>query len=188
MLSANASKEDVGMNGYQQAILMLLGIDTGGRFLVRCVDRWYVDAVAEFFPTAPYLQRRVDGKRDFWTIKSAKVCLHQNLADVTDWHGFCRGVVELQACLDLWRRKMHGVHFETPRLRIYGQRELLDQISGHLPAAPKKIQAVRTGTGGTCVLYYQSPSEVVGILNWLRGDPENAALWARWGEILKSSK
>ena len=69
MLAANASKEDAGMNGYQQAILMLLGIDTGGRFLVRCVDRWYVDAVAEFFPTAPYLQRRVDGKRDFWTIK-----------------------------------------------------------------------------------------------------------------------
>lgn len=176
------------MNGYQQAILMLLGIETGGHFLVRCIDRWYVDAVSEFFPTAPYFQRRAGDKKDFWTIKSAKVRLHQSLADVTDWHGFCRGVVELQACLDLWRRNMHGVWFETPRLRIYGQQELLVQISMHLPAAPKKIQTVQAGTGGTYALYYQSPSEVADILCWLRGDPENAALWARWEEILKSEK
>lgn len=53
------------MNGYQQAILMLLGVDTCGKFLVRCVDRWYIDAVAELFPTAPYLQHRADGKKTF---------------------------------------------------------------------------------------------------------------------------
>ena len=38
MIAANSSKEDAGMNGYQQAILMLLGVDTCGKFLVRCVD------------------------------------------------------------------------------------------------------------------------------------------------------
>lgn len=174
------------MNGYQQAILMLLGIDTGGRFLVRCVDRWYVDVVAPLFPTAPYLQRHAGDKKDFWTIKSAKVHLSPSLADVTDWHGFCRGVVELQACLDLWKRKArNGALVETPRLRIYGRRELLEQIARQFPAKPKKVQAVRTATGGTYALYYQSPAEVADILNWLRGDPENAALWARWGEIIK---
>ena len=73
------------MTGYQQAILMLLGVDTCGKFLVRCIDRWYVDAVAELFPTAPYLQHRADGKRDFWVVKSAKVHLLPSLADVTDW-------------------------------------------------------------------------------------------------------
>lgn len=64
------------MTGYQQAILMLLGVDTCGKFLVRCVDRWYIDAVAELFQTAPYLQHRADGKRDFWTVKSAQVSSH----------------------------------------------------------------------------------------------------------------
>lgn len=176
------------MNGYQQAILMLLGIDTGGHFLVRCVDRWYADVVAPLFPTAPYLQRRAGGKKDFWTIKSAKVHLSPSLADVTDWHGFCRGVVELQACLDLWKHKArNGASVETPRLRIYGRRELLEQIARQFPAKPKKVQAVRTTTGGTYALYYQSPAEVADILDSLRGDPCNRALWARWDALMQQN-
>ena len=103
------------MTGYQQAILMLLGVDTGGKFLVRCIDRWYIDSVAELFPTAPYLQRRADGKKDYWVVKSAQVHLLPSLADVTDWQGFCRGAVELQACLDRWPHKTkRGVPIATP--------------------------------------------------------------------------
>lgn len=140
---------------------MLLGVDTCGKFLVRCVDRWYINAVAELFPTAPYLQHRADGKKDFWVVKSAKVHLLPSLADVTDWQGFCRGVVELQACLDLWPHKVRGKPTRTPRLRVYGQPELLTQISSHFSAGPKKLQFQRTQTGETCVLYYQSPAEVL---------------------------
>ena len=175
------------MTGYQQAILMLLGVDTGGRFLVRCVDRWYIDAVAELFPTAPYPQRRADGKKDFWTVKSAKVHLLPSLADVTDWQGFCRGVVELQACLDLWRHKIRSKPTKTPRLRLYGQAELLTQVSSHFPAAPKKLQFLHTQTGETCALYYQSPAEVADILDSLRGEPCNIALWARWDALMHQS-
>jgi hypothetical protein len=175
------------LNGYQQAILMLLGVDTCGRFLVRCVDRWYIDAVAELFPTAPYLQRRADGKRDFWTVKSAKVHLLPSFADVTDWQGFCRGVVELQACLDLWPHKVRGKPIRTPRLRVYGQPELLTQISSHFPAGPKKLQFRRTQTGETCVLYYQSPAEVADILDSLHGEPCNRELWARWDALMQQN-
>lgn len=173
-----------GITGYQQAILMLLGVETSGRFLVRCVDRWYIDAVAELFPTAPYLQRRADGKRDFWTVKSAKVHLLPSLADVKDWQGFCRGVVELQACLDLWPHKVRGTPTRTPRLRVYGQAELLTQVSSHFPAGAKKLQFLRTQTGETCALYYQSPAEVADILDSLRGEPCNRALWDRWDALI----
>lgn len=173
------------MTGYQQAILMLLGVDTGGRFLVRCIDRWYIDAVAELFPTAPYLQRRADGKKDYWVVKSAQVHLLPSLTDVTDWRGFCRGAVELQACLDRWPHKTkRGVPIATPRLRIYGQPELLMQIAPHLPAAPKKLQYLRTQTGETCALYYQSPAEVADILDALRGEPYNHTLWDRWDNLM----
>ena len=176
------------MTGYQQAILMLLGVDTCGKFLVRCVDRWYIDAVSELFPSAPYLQRRADGKKDFWVLKSARVHLLQSLADVTDWQGFCRGVVELQACLDLWPHKVRGKPTRTPRLRVYGQPELLTQVSSHFPAGPKKLQFRRTQTGETCVLYYQSPAEVADILNSLHGEPCNHELWARWDALMQQNK
>ena len=51
------------MTGYQQAILMLLGVDTGGRFLVRCTDRWndcpyFRDMVARGEIPADYIGRR----------------------------------------------------------------------------------------------------------------------------------
>ena len=142
------------MNGYQQAILMLLGVDTCGKFLVRCVDRWYINAVAELFPTAPYLQHRADGKKDFWVVKSAKVHLLPSLADVTDWQGFCRGVVELQACLDLWPHKVRGKPTRTPRLRVnanilafFGRAEKA-AISAH--ADRRNVRPVLSKPGRSC--------------------------------------
>lgn len=171
--------------GYQQAILHLLGTYADGHFLVRCADRWYVDAVADLFPSSPYLQSRGgDEKRDFWALKSARVDLSQDLSDITDWQGFCRGVIALQASVDLWRH-LNGSRHErfTPRMRIFGSAELLSAIAPHLPAAPKKLQRVNTQTGSTSALYYQSATEVVAILSYICGSPANRPLWDRWASI-----
>lgn len=173
------------MNGYQQAILLLLGCNAGGKYLLRCVDRCYIDAVAELFPTAPYLQRRIEeSKKDFWVLKSARVRYDVQLSDVRDVAGFCRGFVELQGTIDRWRhRARSGAYVRTPRLRIYGTSELLEFVSASLPAAPKKLQHITTVTGSTCALYYQSAAEVSDILEFLRGEPHNPDLWSRWDSI-----
>lgn len=177
-------------SGYQQAILHLLGVHTGGKFLVRCIDKWYIDAVADLFPTSPYLQaHNTPGKKDYWVIKSAKVDYRQDLAKVTDWPGFCRGAIELQGVVDSWKhRNRKRVPIITPRLRIYGEPMLLNAISQHLPAAPKKMQSVNTATGSTYSMYYQSPAEVADILNYIYGVPANAPLWERWWIILYAPK
>lgn len=174
------------LTGYQQAILYLLGTYADGHFLVRCADRWYINAVADLFPTRPYLQPRPrEGKKAFWTLKSARVDLRQELSGVADWPAFCRGVIELQGCVDLLHhRSRRGEERLTPRLRIYGSEELLDAIMPVLPAAPKKLQRVSTATGSTCALYYQSPSEVAAILDYIRGLPANRPLWERWGAVV----
>ena len=77
-----------------------------------------------------------------------------------------------------------GVPIATPRLRIYGQPELLTWLAPHLPAAPKKLQYLRTQNGETCALYYQSPAEVADILDALRGEPYNHTLWDRWDNLM----
>lgn len=176
--------------GYQQAILHIYGVYTGGRFVVRCVDKWYIDAVADLFPTSPYLQARHDpGKKDFWVIKSAKVDYRLDLQSVTDWRGFCRGVIELQGVLDLWHhRNRRHIPIATPRLRIYGQTDLLLAVMAHLPAAPKKIQAVTNGQRTTSSIYFQSPAEVADILSYIYGFPANAPLWERWEAIIEENK
>lgn len=169
-------------SGYQQAILLLYGVHAGGRFLVRSADRWYADAVAPLFRTRPYLQRRKEpGKLDYWTIKSAAVRASCDLSAVTDWQGFCRGILELQGSLSPGWRKPRGGGAPIPytRLRLYGQPELLAAWAHHVPAAPKKIQECRTDTGTTHALYYQSRAEVVDILSALRGDPCSQDFWSR---------
>lgn len=175
------------LSGYQQAILYLIGIKASGKFLVRSVDKWYIDAVSDLFPTAPYLQRRNDGKKDFWTVKSAKVDYRLKLDEVTDTAGFCRGVIELQGTLDVWKhRNRKGTSIVTPRLRIYGEPQLLRFVMGALPAAAKKIQEVRTATGCTCAVYYQSPTEVAEIMSYISGFPANPQKRETWDEIISA--
>lgn len=178
------------ITGYQQAILLLFGCEAGGKYLVRSVDRWYIDSVANLFSTSPYLQARCeDGKKDYWVIKSAKAHYSVPFSSIRDVAGFCRGVLELQGTLDLWRhRTRSGAYVCTPRLRLYGSENLLEFIGSALPAAPKKIQHIRTHTGSTCALYYQSAAEISDILEFVRGEPCKRELWNRWEEILQGGR
>lgn len=175
------------ITGYQQAILLLFGCETGGKYLVRSVDRWYIDSVSNLFSTSPYLQSHCeDGKKDYWVIKSAKAHYSVPLSGIRDVVGFCRGVIELQGTLDLCRhRNRSGAYVRTPRLRIYGTEDLLEFIGAAIPAAPKKMQHITTYTGKTCALYYQSAAEISDILEFVRGEPCNRELWNRWEEILQ---
>ena len=174
------------MTGYQQAILYLSGAWSGGKYLVRNVDRWYVDAVSDLFPTAPYFQLRSDGpsKRDYWCIKSAHIAVPA-LDEVRDWQGFCRGFVELQGTLDLWSHKNRkGDTVRTLSLRIYGQPDALDAVANNLPAGRKKMQICRTQNGVTYLYAYQSPAEVSAIITYLDGFPRNERIWQRWNSFL----
>lgn len=173
------------MTGYQQAILYLNGSQMLDRFAVRNIDRHYIDAVSDLFPrNMMYLQRhRGDGRKDYWAIKSSQV-QKPLLSEVRDFAGFCRGFVEMQGTLDRMRNKCRGHERFSARLRIYGAEADLQFVMGWLPARPKKIQHIRTQTGSTCGLYYQSHAEVVDILDAINGSPRNEAIWQRWAEIV----
>lgn len=179
------------MIGYQQCILYLLGCRMDDRFVVRCIDRWFIDAVAELFPNNPYLQRNnTPGKKDYWCVKAplSHAPAQPELTEIADWQGFARAFVELQGVLDLWRHKnKRGEPIVTPRLRLYGQPDVLDAVCASLPARPKKLQTIRTKTGTTHQIIYQSPAEIAEIIDYLFGDPHNSTIWSRWNEILHAA-
>ena len=74
------------------------------------------------------------------------------------------------------------------KLRIYGSADDLDFISRSIPANPKKIQYIPTNTGHTFSLNYQSKAEIIDILDYIDGIPQNHAIWEKWWEILNSNK
>lgn len=175
------------MTGYQMAILLLVGCRTGEKYRVQSIDRWYADAVSDLFPGCTPFQQHQAGKDSTWRITSRLVDYSSlSLQDVTDWQGFCRGVIELQGGVDLWQhRTRSGGITRTLRLRIFGQQDLLQAVMAHLPARPKKLQHVQTRTGSTCMACYQSPREVADILTSIQGEPSNKALWAKWEALLR---
>lgn len=177
------------MTGYQQAIMYLCGSYSGERFIVRNVDRHYVDAVADCFPGYHiYLQHHANpSKKDYWCIKSPHVTKPE-LSDVSDLPGFCRGFVELQGGITAYHVTVRGHQRFVIKLRIYGSADDLDFISRSIPANPKKIQYICTNTGHTFSLNYQSKAEIIDILDYIDGIPQNPAIWEKWWEILNSNK
>lgn len=176
--------------GYQQGILYLYGSFVGESFIVRSAERHYVDAVSPLFKNStPFLQHNsAEGKKDYWVIKASTrftFLRKPSLDDISDWTGFLRAFIEIQSCLDLRPQKSRGgAPIRTPRLRVFGARADLEQIMRHLPAAQKKIQDIRTQTGSTSAIYYQSGLEIVDILDFIDGSPRNDAVWALWENIL----
>lgn len=173
------------LSGYQQAIIYLAGYQACEWLVLRHIDRHYIDAVAEEGRDyKPFLQRRNDGKKPYWVLKSRALRM-PGLVDVEDWQGFCRGVIELQGCVDMHVGRRSR---SSPRLRIYGQQDLLTALMAVLPAKPKKIQSVRTQTGGTNAIYYQSAAEIWDILDYIDGKPRNENVWAGWMDTLRKGK
>lgn len=82
-----------------------------------------------------------------------------------------------------------GDCFKKPRLRIYGKEDIISFINIHLPAKNKKIQCIKNNIGGvytgrTYAIYYQSTKEIMDILQWLYGNPNNERIWDKWKQII----
>lgn len=174
------------MDGYQQGILLLSGCaDGNGRYVVRSADKHFVDSVASLFPTAPYFQRSADLRHcDYWVIKSYRFA-PPKLADVTDWRGFCRALLELQGTIDLRPCKTRrGEPIRRLRLRVWGQPEILTAFAAAIPAKPKRIQDVVHTVGSTHALYYQSRREICDIIDYIDGQPRCEKWWDRLSKML----
>ena len=173
------------MTGYQQAILFLNGSRCGDTFRVRNTERHYIDAVADLAPRSrPFLQKNSQpNKSDYWVLKSCRLSLPK-LAEVQDWRGFCRGFIELQGILDI--QKIRGN--DRLRLRIYGQPDVLRLLMDILPATLKKVQSIKTLTGETSAVYYQSQSEIYSIFDYIDGVPKCSKVWAKWADILSTER
>lgn len=172
------------MTGYQQAILYLCGSQMGNRFCVRNVDRHYLDAVADLFPgvTIYLQQRQQEGKKDYWCIKSPRVANPQ-LSEVSDLYGFTQGLIELQGSLTCYTiiDKRRGKPAYRRRFSVYGSAGDLNFIKPCIPGREREVKPVKTNTGETNCLMYQSKKEIEAILDYFSAtDNINAAVWNKW--------
>lgn len=167
--------------------------DGGKTFLcVRNIDGWYPKCIENISLNKAYMLR-YNIERDNapqWAIKARNISELPKLSEITSPSDFLRAYIEIHGTLDLsTRRSRSGEKHKAPRLRIFGQENILDYIQAYVPAAPKSIQNIVQRVddkyiGKTCVLYYQSRKEIADILEWIDGSPRNEKVWEKWQEII----
>ena len=174
------------MTGYQQGIFYALGCQQESRFALRCIDRRYLDEVAHLFDGCTvYYQKRTQGKKGCYCIKSARVS-QISLDNVTDHAGFLRAVIELNGSIGLATRKQKvtGHHYYRPRLRIYGTEAIVDIALDHLPIIPKKMQHHHTNTGHTCEISINNLDELLSVYDYLSGYTVAPDFWQRYADYM----
>ena len=103
---------------------------------------------------------------------------------------FARAYLQCHSVLDIWNRTIKGKQYSTPRLRIHGAKELMDVISEivALAAGVKVKKTQRYSNSSMCILFYQSPAEVIKICDWLLSDEHSPLLSERISNLLSQYK
>lgn len=161
--------------------------------VVRNLDPWYAKMIETESKHKAYESKhniKRDG-RSQWTIKARDINILPSLSEIQCISDFCRAYIEIHGLIDLASVKdRKGNSFKKPRLRIYGNEEIIMFLNHHLPANEKKIQYVKkvvdnVYVGKTCALYYQSQKEILEILKWIDGSPKNETVWNKWQIIMR---
>lgn len=172
---------------------ILWGISTASEdgYLVRHRDRWYVDTVREYLGITARPQRSRSRTDVQWRLKISRAEDVQVLRSILEHYGwtprkaperpypkgqiddrgFIRAWVELHSCADTTRTGKRRA--PAPRLRIYGNRLLLEEINLLISAGanvrPRKLQ--RTQNETTAALCY-TWGNCISVLNWLYAGAE----------------
>lgn len=185
-----AKEPDVTLSSYSNGIAHATGYmcqENGKRYLVvRNTDSWYVEQISA--ETGRKLYKLSSGG---WAVKARNVHGIPSVREIENVNDFCRAFLEIHAVLDLASiRTRKGERIKRPRLRIYGNENILTFLNAVLPAKEKKLQYItntvdKTYVGKTCGLYYQSKAEILAILRWIDGEPKNEKVWDKWESVLK---
>lgn len=184
------------VNDYCNGIAYAIGTfadDGKGKYLVvRNLDKWYAESVAEECGYNAY-ESKYNADRDGrpqWTVKARNIHALPGLGEINGKADFLRAYIEIHGIIDAYTVKNRkGNPVERLRLRIYGKERILHFINDALPAGEKKIQHIKNVVEGkyygeTCALHYQSKKEIINILEWMDGEQKNSKVWEKWESVI----
>lgn len=189
------------MNDYCNGIACATGYlatESGNKYLVvRNLDIWYLKQIEQETGYKVY-ESKHNIERDGavqYVVKARNITCVPALCEIHIVNDFLRAYIEIHGILDMATSKdRKGNKLKRPRLRIYGNAEIVDFIndtlSKNLAVIKKKIQFIKNKiddkyVGCTCAIYYQSKTEIINILQWIDGKQKNEKIWNKWNQLLK---
>lgn len=95
----------------------------------------------------------------------------RNYPHITEHANFIRAYIELHSALDTITIRKRSKERKSPRLRIYGNRcflsELTEVLSSQVEISPKRVQKTTKHSEFSGILYYQSRRELERLLTYL---------------------
>lgn len=173
---------------------------------VRHRDKWYTDTVRKYLKVTAVGHESYSSTGGQWRLKitrAADVAAVKRLLRFHGWRprkaperpypcgplddrGFVRAWVELHGCADVARTGRRRA--PTPRLRMYGNRLLLEEVNRVVAAGtgllPRRLQ--KTANQTTAALYYTGRS-FQAVVDWLYREAEmyNPAAREKFEETLR---
>lgn len=189
MIRGNLSLAMIATNSYVLGILWVIGRysdDNGRYFFLRHKDWYYLDIVRqELNVTAKIHQVMHKGKPQYRLKASGfEITVLQRLGwqprwdvqrvypKITEHRDLLRAYLEIHSRVDtLTITKRDGRKQKQPRLRVYGNRAFLEEMSeviaAETGAGVKKVQKATNRSGVSGILYYTSRVELQSIFNYL---------------------
>ncbi|CAA7600860.1 Hypothetical protein DEACI_1513 [Acididesulfobacillus acetoxydans] len=176
------------MDLYALGILWSIGSPIEDRypyFMLRHHDRYFLDVVHEALnvSTSVFAGEARTGSQ--YKLKIFKFDLRQLIQygwqsrisdqrkypDISEHADFIRAYFELHSTIDTLTVRKRGKERRSPRLRIYGNRYFLDQLTEVLNSqaeiSPKRVQRATKYSKFSGILYYQSRRELEKLLDYL---------------------
>lgn len=177
------------MDNYVLGIFWAIGrysVDNGIKyFFIRHKERYYLDVVRQelglkssvFFAEhkgKPQYKLKVTGF-DFARIEKLgwqpRFSEQRDYPKIYEHRDFLRAYIEIHSRIDILTITSRGRKQRQPRLRIYGSKyflsELTEVLSAEVGALPKKVQKATNKSEVSGILYYTSRAEIECIVSYL---------------------
>ncbi|MHB1654611.1 MAG: hypothetical protein ACYCVD_19375 [Desulfitobacteriaceae bacterium] len=170
------------MDLYALGILWSIGSPIEDRypyFMLRHHDQYFLDVVRKalnistsVFESGPQYKLKIfhfDQLTQYgWQPRLSEQRNYPNISEHVD---FIRAYFELHSALDTITIRKRSKERTSPRLRIYGNRYFLDQLtevlSSQVEISPKRVQKATKHSEFSGILYYQSRRELEKLLAYL---------------------
>jgi len=100
-----------------------------------------------------------------------RISEQRNYPNITEHVDFIRAYIELHSTFDTITIRQRNKERKSPRLRIYGNRHFLDDLtkmlSSQVEITPKRVQMATKLSESSGILYYQSRRELEKLLAYL---------------------
>lgn len=175
-------------SNYQLGIIFSIGRyePTENKFIIRHKDKHYIETISSsttynlyqqiYKNQKQYVIKLPNYKPDNWNSRNSE---ERSIPILSDYKDFLRAYMEIHSTLDYSTRHNRKSKYKALRLRIYGNKIIIQSINNllfqNIQVTLKSVQILSNNK--TAYISYTSFDEILKIYDYIYGVPYNESIW-----------